>query len=52
MFYLNNMSNKFSFQKIKDCWPVSLHIGVMASSPKHRENVIKELNKNGIENRV
>ena len=52
MLYVNNMSDKFSFQKINDCWPVSLHIGIMASSSKHRENVIKELDDNGIENRV
>ena len=52
MYYVNNMSDKFSFQKIKDCWPVSLHIGIMASSQKHRKNIIDALNKNGIENRV
>lgn len=52
MLYLNNMSNKFSFQKINDCWPVSLHIGIMASSHKHRKNVIQALDNNGIENRV
>ena len=52
MLYVNNMSNKFSFQKIKDCWPVSLHIGIMASSQNHRKNIIEALNKKGIENRV
>ena len=52
MIYVNNMSNKFSFQKINDCWPVSLHIGVMASSNQHRKNIVESLNKNGIENRV
>jgi CDP-6-deoxy-D-xylo-4-hexulose-3-dehydrase len=52
MFYVNNMSDKFSFQKIIDCWPVSLHIGIMASSHDHRKNIINELNKNSIENRV
>ena len=50
--YVNNMSDKFSFQKINDCWPVSLHIGIMASSQNHRKNIIEALNKNGIENRV
>ena len=52
MFYVDNMSDKFTFQKINDCWPVSLHIGIMASSHNHRKNIIKELDKNGIENRV
>ena len=52
MFYVNNMSKKFSFQKINDCWPVSLHIGIMASSNQHRKNIVDALNKNGIENRV
>ena len=52
MLYVNNMSDKFSFQKINDCWPVSLHIGIMASSQNHRKNIIDALNKNGIENRV
>ena len=52
MLYVNNMSDKFSFQKINDCWPVSLHIGIMASSHSHRKNIIEALDKNGIENRV
>lgn len=52
MIYVNSMSNNFSFQKINDCWPVSLHIGIMAASNKHRKNIIENLNKNGIENRV
>ena len=52
MLYLNNMSKKFSFQKINDCWPVSLHIGIMASSNIHRKNIISCLDENGIENRV
>ena len=52
MLYVNNMSDKFSFQKIKDCWPVSLHIGIMASSQNHRKNIIEALNNKGIENRV
>ena len=52
MLYVNSMSDKFSFQKINDCWPVSLHIGIMASSHSHRKNIIEALDKNGIENRV
>ena len=51
MLYVNNMSDKFSFQKINDCWPVSLHIGIMASSQNHRKNIIdalKQIKKAGI----
>tara|TARA_A100001015_G_scaffold319434_1_gene442288 strand:+ start:10798 stop:11970 length:1173 start_codon:yes stop_codon:yes gene_type:complete len=52
MYYVNNMSNKFSFQKINDCWPVSLHIGIMASTQQHRKKIIEALDENGVENRV
>lgn len=52
MYYLKNLNSNFTFQKVEHCWPVSLHIGVLAKNNTHRNRVIQNLEKNKIENRV
>ncbi len=52
LYYLENLNENFFLQKVNHCWPVSLHIGVLAKNRKHRKKVIENLEKNKIENRV
>ena len=52
MHYVKNLNSNFTLQSVENCWPVSLHIGVLAKSNNHRKKVIKNLEKHKIENRV
>ncbi len=52
MYYVKNLNSNFTLQSVENCWPVSLHIGVLAKSNNHRKKVIKNLEKHKIENRV
>jgi len=50
--YVQNMQDKFVFQKWNDSWPVSLHIGILAQDSNHRKSVLEKCEANGIETRV
>ena len=52
MRYVEKLNNRFELQDCTDTIPVSLHIGILAESNKHRKEVINECNNNSIETRV
>ena len=52
MRYVEKLNDRFELQDCENTTPVSLHIGILAESNKHRKEVIEECNKNSIETRV
>jgi len=52
MRYVEKLNDKFELQDCTDTTTVSLHIGILAESNKHRKEVINECNNNSIETRV